>query len=237
MRSSASHRVGFTLIEIMITIAISGILTAIIFTGLRNEQQRSAAKDAADRLQVELIGLQNKIQSAIALPGKYCHRGGGSYAGEGNTCTVDADCLVAGVQGRCIEGPPARYGLTIATNAESYTLFADMPQGIVGPNGQYSNGTNDRVIAASKSLGTNVRVVYIRVNNQQVTSADITFGGNEGKMSITKVGGMGSCSPTTVPCSFARIVVQHQTTGVCYRIDMTTTTGVVTKREYSPSCI
>lgn len=228
---------GFSLIEILISISIMGILTAIVFVGLRNEQQRSSTKDAVDRLQVELSGLQNKAQSAIALRTKYCTRTG-SYPGQGNACTSDTNCLVSGVQGRCVEGPPQAYGLSIAKNATTYNIFGDMPFGTTAVDGKrvIGAGSNDVSIKTSIPFGTNIIAIYIRVNNQEADRVDITFGGSEGKMLIYKEGGFGGCTVANRNCYDARIVLKNTTTGICYRVIADTRSGLITKRQYSPSC-
>lgn len=235
---------GFTLIELLITIAISGIITAIVFTGLRSEQQRSAAKDAADRIQVELQGLQNKIQSAISLPSKYCTRGGISFALQGKICTVDEDndlnppdngCgtnpgEVDNVQGRCIEGPPSGYGLTIANGATTYTLFADMPTGTTLTDGIFG-GANDLTLALNKPLGTNIQVAKLQAEGAgSANRLDITFGGANGRVAIYKNGGsmLPNCGNA---CTSATITLKNTVKNVCYAVTIDQASGIVSKRQ------
>ncbi len=236
---------GFTLIELLITIAISGIITAIVFTGLRSEQQRSAAKDAADRIQVELQGLQNKMQSAISLPTKYCTRGGVSYSFQGKTCTVDVDndsvppdngcgtdpdeAFGPNIQGRCVEGPPSGYGLTISDDATAYTIFADMPTGTTPADGK-SGGVNDQIIGLNKPFGTNIQAVTLQVNGTvgAVGQLDISFSGANGGVIITQTGGFPACTST---CTSARIVLKNTINNVCYAVTIEKASGIVSKRQ------
>ncbi len=231
MRFSAKRHSGFTLIELLITIAISGILTAIVFAGLRNEQQRSSTKDAADRLQIELVGLQNKIQSAIETPTKFCNRPGGTYTGQGNTCTTDVNCLVGGTQGRCISGPPSGFGLQLVLGSSTYTTYADMPNGTTAANGLLDiPPTNDQVVATAKSLGTNIVVVYLRAETSSGAGLEISFSGANGRVRIK---GPGLCSSN---CLNGRIVLQNTRTGVCYALDIDQQSGIVSKRQFSSTC-
>lgn len=233
---SARQHPGFTLIEILITVAITGIITTIIFVGLRNEQQRSASKDAADRLQVELVGLQNKIQSAIALPSKYCTRGGGTFALQGKSCTVDANCETSpgnpnNVKGRCISGPPAGYGMSFT--AGSYTLFGDMPWGLTPPESVFRSGTYD-VFVENKSYGTNLVLHRTFADGSEIifNNLSVTFSGTDGKMIICKLRTGGCAAYATT----ARIVLRHTQTNTCYAINLSAITGIVSKRQFSPSC-
>lgn len=231
MRFSAKHHSGFTLIELLITIAISGILTSIVFVGLRDEQQRSSTKDAADRLQIELIGLQNKIQSGIEVSTKYCSRAGGTYTGQGNTCTSDANCLVGGTQGRCVSGPPSGYGIQLSEGLSTYTLYADMPNGTTPADGLLGIGlTNDKVLASAKSLGTNIIAQYLRAETSSGSTLEISFSGSNGR---AKIKGVGLCGSN---CLNGRIVLKNTRTGVCYAITIDQASGIVSKRQFSSTC-
>ncbi|GEM_PF-5804212 len=242
------HRQGLTLVELLITIAISAIIIAITFTGLRTEQQRTAAKDATDRLQTELVGLQNKMQSGVVLASTYCTRGGGNFAFQGKNCAVDANCLVAAGnpgsgQGRCISGPPSGFGISIAPAGTTYTLFADMPLGTVLADGKYvadniatpAIESNDVLLQPEpgKSLGQGIQVAVLKANGATSTAGiDISFSGVNGQVIITDRTSA-SCGAT---CTTARIILKHTVTGVCYAITIDSASQIVGKRQFSPNC-
>lgn len=60
---------GFTLLELLITIAISGILTAMMFTNFSKEKDRNNLKAAVRQVQVDLQATQNKAQAGVTLSG------------------------------------------------------------------------------------------------------------------------------------------------------------------------
>lgn len=240
LMSQRAHS-GLTLVELLISIAISAIVVSITFSSLRTEQQRTAAKDATDRLQVELLGLQNKMQSGIALNTSYCTRGGGNFAAQGNLCPPDT-CVIPATspgsgQGRCVFGPPSGYGLTILKAGLNYTTFADMPNGLTVANGIYNAGSNDRAIATNKSLGQKIQVARLTATGPTGSSVDatmltVTFSGNNGTVTLTDPTSL-SCASG---CTSAKIVLKHTVTGTCYSITIDKNSQIVGKRQFSPTC-
>lgn len=63
------RRPSFTLIEIMVSVAIFAILTSIVFASLAQEKSRAAIKQAADQFAVDLQDMQNRAQSGIITSG------------------------------------------------------------------------------------------------------------------------------------------------------------------------
>jgi type IV pilus assembly protein PilE len=74
MNHSSRRHFGFTLIEIMITVAIVGILAAIAFPAFTNQMRKSARAAA----QAQMMDLANKQQFYLASQRAY-------YAGSGPT--------------------------------------------------------------------------------------------------------------------------------------------------------
>ncbi|MBI3572888.1 MAG: prepilin-type N-terminal cleavage/methylation domain-containing protein [Candidatus Kerfeldbacteria bacterium] len=56
---------GFTLVEMLISIAIFALLTVVIFSNFAGEKDRSSTKRAAEQLQVDLQAMQNNAQSGV----------------------------------------------------------------------------------------------------------------------------------------------------------------------------
>lgn len=63
------HRFGFTLVELLFVIAISGILATIIFSNFSLEKDRSSLKTASRQLQSDLQAMQSKGQSGVLYNG------------------------------------------------------------------------------------------------------------------------------------------------------------------------
>lgn len=61
-------RPGLTLIEIMISVSIIAILSAIVFVGFANEQERNGVKRTIEQMQIDVQAIQNRAQSGALLP-------------------------------------------------------------------------------------------------------------------------------------------------------------------------
>jgi type IV pilus assembly protein PilE len=72
---------GFTLIELVIVIAIVGILTTIALPSYQESVRKSRRRDA----QAELLNFANAMERYFTEAGSYCDAGG---AGGSNTCGV-----------------------------------------------------------------------------------------------------------------------------------------------------
>jgi type IV pilus assembly protein PilE len=113
---------GFTLIELMITVAIIGILAGIAYPSYVNQVKKSRRADAT----VALLGLANAMERRYTETNSYCDAGG---AGGSNTCGAAGDNDTGSPSiypaQSPIDGATKYYDLTIE-NADdsSYTLIA-----------------------------------------------------------------------------------------------------------------
>jgi type IV pilus assembly protein PilE len=103
---------GFTLIELMITVAIVGILASIAIPSYQGSVMKSRRADA----QGALLGFANAMERYFTVNNKYT----GAAVGGGNTGVPTIFSVTSPVDG----GTPY-YNLTIsAATASSYTLSA-----------------------------------------------------------------------------------------------------------------
>jgi type IV pilus assembly protein PilE len=109
---------GFTLIELMITVAIVGILAAIAIPSYRDSVLKSRREDAKGAL----LGLANAMERRFTEVNNYCDAGG---TGGTNTCGAAGTPRFYTVD----TGTDLYYDITIsAASAASYTLQAE-PEG------------------------------------------------------------------------------------------------------------
>jgi type IV pilus assembly protein PilE len=113
---------GFTLIELMITVAIVGILAGIAYPSYVNQVKKSRRSDAT----VALLGLANAMERRYTETNSYCDAGG---AGGANICGAPGDNDTGSPSiyptQSPIDGATKYYDLTIDdADDNSYTLTA-----------------------------------------------------------------------------------------------------------------
>ena len=118
-------QLGFTLIELMITVAIIGILASIAYPSYQDSVMKSRRADVKG----VLLGLANAMERHYTEFNSYCDAGG---AGGGNSCfagAAETNVNDTGTPSPSIYGIPVEtanfYTVTISAAAStSYTLRA-----------------------------------------------------------------------------------------------------------------
>ncbi|WP_260295698.1 type IV pilin protein [Sedimenticola hydrogenitrophicus] len=106
------HNRGFTLIELMIVVAVIGILAAIAYPSYEEQVRKSRRADATGAL----LGLAGALERRYTSTGSYA----GAGAGGGNTGAPTIFSTTSPV-----DGGTAAYNLTINTsNASTFTIHA-----------------------------------------------------------------------------------------------------------------
>jgi type IV pilus assembly protein PilE len=148
MRMHSRRLGGFTLIELMIVVAIIGILSAIAYPSYQNYIRKSRRADAHALLQAAQLAQEKyRINHTSYYPG-------GAASGTGTTVTeFSGVCIVSGTT--CLS-PDRHYSLTstttVAGQGTSYTLTATAVSGST-----QANDTGCKKIAVVQSAGT---IVY-----------------------------------------------------------------------------
>jgi type IV pilus assembly protein PilE len=117
-----NNQQGFTLIELMITVAIVGILAAIAIPSYQDSVRKSRRADAEGAL----MGLANALERKYTENNHYCDQGG---AGGANSCG-EADKNDTGATALQADGTYYTYRIS-ETTTSTYKLTA-APKGAQG---------------------------------------------------------------------------------------------------------
>lgn len=161
-RTQRVHRsgAGFTLVELLISIAITGLLAAMMFSNFSNEKSRNALKVAVTQLQADIKAMQTNAQSGIVVGGGvpngfgvHLVRGSSAYtlfADQNNDKLFAAanDATVASRNFGTTEVIVNRFENTTATNVD---LDFTTPNGTASLNGA-STSTPPTVVNSPSTL-------------------------------------------------------------------------------------
>ena len=151
MHSGNKNSRGFTLIELMITVAVIGILAAIAYPSYQESIAKSKRADA----QGALLSLASALERHFTETNSYCDAGStdnGCGSGTGDTGTPLATIHIDQVP---MDGGTKYYDLTIsAVTATSFTVTATPTGSMSGDKCGNLTYTHAGVEAATGAAGT-----------------------------------------------------------------------------------
>lgn len=218
---------AFTLVELMVSVAIIGILTAIIFVSFRNDQKRNDAKRAAEQLQVDIQDIQIMAQSGRVLnQTKLCFGG----LNDGGACTDSTQCPApVATTATCISRAPLRYGVYITKNATNYRTYADIFGGV-----NYVLDTPPDVVLLTRSFQSHLKIVDIQAYGTNVPIGYVPFGVDISFDSPTAAVTLRG-RPSAVLADNVVLTVQQTQAKICYSITVDRLTGTVSRRQLASS--
>ena len=112
---------GFTLIELMVAVAIIGILSSIAYPSYQDSVMKSRRADAKGAL----LGFANAMERRFTETNSYCNAGGADGADTCGDGTNDTGSPSIYATTSPVDGGTPYYDLTInAAGDSSYTLYA-----------------------------------------------------------------------------------------------------------------
>lgn len=164
---------GFTLIELMVSIAIMGIIAVVTMNDLRSSQRKDQLNNAARIIAADLRTLQ-----AQALTGQNV-----------KSCSADMSFIVCEQNASgcsngstsCVAQPPSAVGLHVTQGAFIYDEFAD-----VASQDWQENLPNELLQSRSLPLlgARNVVIDTLIAGSLTVADADVAFKRQTGNMGI-----------------------------------------------------
>jgi prepilin-type N-terminal cleavage/methylation domain-containing protein len=113
-----SESKGFTLVELMVSIAVIGLITLAVIGDIARTRQQTELLSTATTVQAELRNMQADALAARSI--KTC-----AYSGNNVPCEYDgAECRVLS-QSCSVAISPSDFGMTFVLNATNTTEFAD----------------------------------------------------------------------------------------------------------------
>ena len=207
MDKQLTLRAGFSLIEMMASIVILGIISVATISTLRVSQQKDELNNAVRIVAGDLRSLQSRALSTDNV--KSCVSGGKQIVCETNASACGAS--------PCVPIPPAGFGMAVVAGTSAYDLFAE-----VEPTTLDWKKTNANEVFLTrdfaKSGGTNVVISSLTGG---YPSTNVSFQRQNGSMVIDGCDVSAGCAVTTT----MNIVLRHTALGDTKTIQLNAYTG------------
>lgn len=141
MQSSRRQSSGFTLVEVLVSVAVSGVLAAAALPSLGEQVERQRMRGIGESLRSDLqVARTQALSQHRSVRITFSQTAAGScyvvYQGPANACTCDAEGATQckpGATALSVQGVPSRLGVQLSANVG--TMVFDGRSGTVTPTG------------------------------------------------------------------------------------------------------
>jgi len=201
---------GFTLVEVMVSLAIMGLLAVTVVVNMNSGKRTEELRGAARQMAADIRSMQSRALSAGEV--KACVKGGVTVVCENSA----ADCSTP-----CTGTVPSIYGVMATTSATGYVLFAKVDGGRVN----YWMENSDETMLARRLL---------QVGSQDVEIQDIQLPGsppqsrNQASLGFMRQSGTNRIyDGTGTEPSIIDIILRHKISGATQTLEINRVTGRV----------
>ncbi len=199
-------RDGFTLIEVMVSVTIMGIIATIAFFSLTTSQRTDQLNTAARVVEADLRSAQSRALTAENI--KTCT----DNIGLKKSCEIST----VGCTDACVPAPPAGIGIRFVPGKDRYTTFAEVEP---STNDWRYSGTREDVFTRVLAAAGAPNVIVSAVSGS--STADIAFKRQNGSMVIDGCDlSQGTCTPVSLT-----ITLKHTKLNVTRTVSVNAITG------------
>ncbi len=208
---------GFTLVELLVSIAILTIISSVTIVSLASSRQREELTTAARLLSADLRNIQAEALAAHNVRSCVIAAGMSRVCEPENTSSMT--CI-----GACTPLPPPHVGIHFLTGQDTYILFAD----VMADDSRYG-GVNELLQTHTLNPlgGGKVIISAMTTNLGPLMDADVSVGRQNGVTRINACGDANqpSCSPTEP--KVLDIILTHVSSGATATVEVNSITGRV----------
>jgi len=150
------NQIGFTLIELMIAVAIIGILASIAIPSYQDSVKKSRRADAKSAL----LSLANAMERHFTETSSYCDVGGGSGA-------ATTDCGTATLD----TGTPTNIGYAIPTETASFYTITISQVSNINTTTKQGSGYTLRAVPAGAQSGDKCGTLTLKQTGEKTHSS------------------------------------------------------------------